>query len=486
MKIEGPVPTDSSALFGTAMASEEKAELMKEFGYIEEEFFISGSANVYGPESSRALQAGEGTLALRPLSTVRSPDVPYKTRVLVIRPRDVGVFSGIVHAIPFHNLLAQATVERNLLRHGDAWLGVEVCSGTRFGPQEIPGGGVANLWKVNPDRYSGLTVAGGEPSDWGQLTPGALGKAFGTLNFGRPGPEMEVFTQELYRSYAQGPDIFFDVVHGLRSEDETVLQGFRVRRVFTSGASGASLILRPLADYHHNQHMISGDRPAIDGYFISVGNVPTTRPRGAILAVLQSEAEATRQVADGTELPEDTDDPRFRSYELPGAGHMISAAPESLLENGSHGDVLPPGIHGLNERDSSQEYEAYDKFNAPIVWALWDAMYRWADDGLPMPHAERITRDSGSPDGIARDVHGNALGGLRTAWVDVPEARYVARISEGSPLRAGMKRFSESQMKELYGSREAYLDKVSAKLDEMIQRRFLLPEDKALMLSCIT
>src|ERR1017187_2363809 len=124
MKIEGPVPTDNSALFGTAMAREEKAELMKEFGYIEEEFFISGSANVYGPESSRALQAGEGTLALRPLSTVRSPDVPYKTRVLVIRPRDVGVFSGIVHAIPFHNLLAQATVERNLLRHGDAWLGV--------------------------------------------------------------------------------------------------------------------------------------------------------------------------------------------------------------------------------------------------------------------------------------------------------------------------------------------------------------------------
>jgi hypothetical protein len=486
MKIEGPIPTDGSAPFGTATASHEKAELMKEFGYVEEEFFISGNANVYGPESSRPLQAGEGTLALRPLSTVRHPDIPYKTRALVIRPRDVRVFSGIVHAIPFHNLLAQATVERNLLRHGDAWVGIEVCSGTRFGPQEIPSGGVANLWKVNQDRYGGLTVVGGEPSDWGQLTPGALGEAFGTLNFGKAGPEMEVFTQELYRSYAQGPDIFFDVVHGLRSEDETVLQGFQVRRVFTSGASGATLILRPLADYHHNEHMISGDQPAIDGYFIMVGNVPNTRPRGAIVAVLQSEAEAMRQVAEGTQLPEDTDDPGFRSYELPGAGHMISAAPDSLVENGSHGDVLPPGIQGLNERGSSEEYDPYDKFNAPIVWALWDAMYRWADDGLPMPHAERITRDPGSPDGVARDVHGNALGGIRTPWVDVPDGRYVARISEANPLRAGIKRFSESRMKELYGSRQAYLDKVGAKLDEMIQQRFLLPDDKALMIRCIT
>jgi hypothetical protein len=486
MKIEGPIPTDDSTPFGTATTSNEKAELLKDSGYIEEEFFISGNANVYGPESSRPLRAGEGTLALRPLSTVRRSAVPYRTRVLVIRPRDVGVFSGIVHAIPFHNLLAQATVERNFLRHGDAWLGVEVCSGTRFGPQEIPSGGVANLLKFNPDRYSGLTIAGGTPSDWGQLTPGALGKAFETLNFGRQGPEMEVFTQELYRSYAQGPDIFFDVVDGLRSEDETVLPGFSVRRVFTSGASGATLILRPLADYHHNQHMSSEDRPAVDGYFISVGNIPTTRPRGAIVAILQSEAEALRQVSDGTELPEDTDDPRFRSYELPGAGHSISATPESLLDSGSHGDVLPPGIQGLNERGSSQEYEAYDKFNAPIVWALWDAMYRWADEGLPMPHAERIVRDSASPGGIARDVHGNALGGIRTPWVEVPDARYVARISESNPLRAGMKRFDESQMKELYGSREAYLDKVSAQLDELIERRFLLPEDKALMLNRIS
>ncbi len=28
-----------------------------------------------------------------------------------------------------------------------------------------------------------------------------------------------------------------------------------------------------------------------------------------------------------------------------------------------------------------------------MVWALWDDMYHWVDEGLPMPRAPRITRD---------------------------------------------------------------------------------------------
>ena len=142
---------------------------------------------------------------------------------------------------------------------------------------------------------------------------------------------------------------------------------------------------------------------------------------------------------------------------------------------------LPPGVQGLTERDASDEYESYDKVNAPILWALWEAMYRWVDEGVPMPRAEPLVRDPNKPDGVARDTHGNALGGLRTPRVDVPDARYVARISRGNPLTPGMKRFSEVQMRSLYGSREQHERQVRAKLDDMVRNRWVPPQDAPLM-----
>jgi len=139
---------------------------------------------------------------------------------------------------------------------------------------------------------------------------------------------------------------------------------------------------------------------------------------------------------------------------------------------------LPPSaLPVMAKRDESGDLEPYDKYNAPILWAIWEAMYAWVDDGVPMPRAPRITRDQGASDGIARDQHGNALGGLRTPWVDVPDARYVARISPGNPLAAGMRRFTDAEMQAWYGTRGEYERRVRVHVDGMIRDRFLLPED---------
>src|SRR6476661_1444843 len=211
--IEGPIGTDRSAPYGSATREgSEESRLLTEFDYVEEEFFVSGTANTYGPASMRPLADDEDLYALEPLSTVCECDVPFTTRVVVVRPRDVGRFSGRVQAVPFHNLGAAVQLDRYLTRGGDAWIGVEVCSGTRFGADETPSGGVPNLHRVDPDRYESLVVAGGKPEHWPGLTPGALGRAFETLDFGRGGgAAMKVFRQELYRSYASGPDIYLDV-----------------------------------------------------------------------------------------------------------------------------------------------------------------------------------------------------------------------------------------------------------------------------------
>jgi hypothetical protein len=124
----------------------------------------------------------------------------------------------------------------------------------------------------------------------------------------------------------------------------------------------------------------------------------------------------------------------------------------------------------------------FDKLNAPIVWALWRNMYDWVEKGVPMPRAARIARDAKSPDGIAHDEHGHALGGLRTPWVDVPEANYLPRISPKNPLSAGMRPFSEEKIRQLYGSRENYLRLVKEKIDAMVHNRFVRPEHAQMML----
>jgi len=479
--VEGPIEIDGRAPYGSATrAGSEESSLLIEFDYVEEEFFVSGTANTYGPASSRALDQREDLYALEPLSTVHERDVPFKTRVVVVRPRDMDRFSGTVHAIPFHNLGANVQLERNVTRRGDAWVGVEVCSGTRFGADETPSGGVPNLHRTDPDRYGTLAVAGGKPEHWPGLTPGALAHAFETLDFGRgAGDAMTVFRQELYRSYASGPDIYFGVVEALRRRRGGLLADGEVRRVYTTGASGASEILRPLVEYHHDHRPQPDGGPILDGYFIRVGQVPVNRPAGAVLVVLQSEAEALTNVESGEPLPDDTDDPRFRYYEVAGTGHRISADPPASRAH-DLAEVLPEGIRGLSQRDESDELEPYDKYNAPILWAIWDAMYSWVDDRTPMPRAPRITRDATAPDGLARDEHGNALGGIRTPWVDVPDARYVARISPGNPLSAGLRRFTDAEMHALYGSRDEYERRVRARLEGMVGDRFLLAEDRDL------
>ena len=98
-----------------------------------------------------------------------------------------------------------------------------------------------------------------------------------------------------------------------------------------------------------------------------------------------------------------------------------------------------------------------------------------------MPRAQPITRDRHSSDGIARDEYHNALGGLRTPWVDVPDATYVSKLSADDPNYAGMLRFSDEKMLSLYGCQAGYERRVRAKLDEMVQQGFLLDEDRDLM-----
>ena len=61
---------------------------------------------------------------------------------------------------------------------------------------------------------------------------------------------------------------------------------------------------------------------------------------------------------------------------------------------------------------------------------------------------------------LVRDTFGNAKGGLRTSYVEVPIATYVASNPDDPEGICGtMEYFTESTVKQLYGSEEGYLSK---------------------------
>ncbi len=491
-KIMGPIPVSEESIpYGTALqAGSYTAALMKEFDYVEEEYFLFGYANIYGPgvkdvDKKRDAAAVE---KMKPLGGLVQEEMPYATRLLMVRPRDNARFSGRVHAYIFHNLVAQVTVERNLLRQGDVVLGLEGCSGTRFGPLESPSGGIAHLHKVNLERYRDLHFSYADPLAWPDLKPGKLAEAFKTMDFGSADASSGVFLQEISRSYAQAPDVMTQLAHALKLNNPAFPFEGKVTRLFSYAASGGSTFLTPYIDYHHDAGMLPDDRPPFDGYLVMVGRLPETRPKGAVLAYLESENEFITGIKMERVCPPDTDDPPFRIYQIPGAGHTISAplpevtAAQASTELRDVGKVVPGGIVGLSDRGEAPEgVLPYDKINTPIIWGLWNNMYAWIEQGVPMPNVPRIKRDPKAPDGIARDEHGNAAGGLRTPWVEVPDATYLAKFSQKNPLRAGLRPFNDEKMKELYGSRERYLQLVNEKIDQMVRDRWIMPEDANLM-----
>lgn len=489
-RFSGPIPvTATSKPWATAMAGGAKEALVKRYDYVEEEYFVAGTCGVYGPGGVVATGADAASpivfaAQLQPLAKLMRSGVPYKTRAIILRPRDLAKFSGRVHLIPNHNLAAETRTDKNLLRNGDVWIGLEVNSGARFGVEERPSGGIAHLRENDPGRYGSLSIPAGQPTDWPGLQPGRLGEAYKTLDLGgrQAAPEKRnIFRQEISRSYAQAPDIMTDVAAVLRSGGPTSpLAGHRVRRIFTTGSSGQSTILAPYVNYHHEAARQKYGHVPFDGYMIRVGVWPTTRPKGAVLVQVQSEAEAMKAMPAG-ELDRlaNSDDPMFRFYEIPGVGHGLTSRSPNV--EAGIGKLVPQGVIGISQTGGASEFQRYDKIAVPVQWAMWENMDQWLEKGVPMPRTQPCQRDPKAADGLARDQFGNVIGGLRLPWMDVPDAQYTGIIQENNPLEGGMKPFSEARMKELYGSREAYLAKVDERLAQMVRDRLILAEDIPLM-----
>ena len=436
-EIRGPIASGPSQLpFRSAHNRESSLYVdLGALGYREDEYVVSGEVAARDPDGN-----------------VLRDSTRYTTRLLVRRPALPDHFSGTVHVEPFHMLNedtpAWTSSFRHVTRRGDAWVGVTVNSGALRPSESSMPGGIAHLKAVDLARYGDLHLEAFEP-------PPAL-EQHGPLGF-----DPELMRRRMAYANAQGHEIVSQVAALLKSGALSDAFGdHTVTCAIAAGWSQTGLFWRAYLDHgHHERDRLPGGRPPFDGYVVAVAPGPTARPADAAFVHLLSEAEVGGVLSDPVGADDDSDAPMSRGYEVPATFHNWQATARAAARH-ADGD---PAWHNDHPWDV-------------LVHAVLDGIDRWVRDGTPLPRSPRIERDMSAPDGVARDEHGNARGGVRTPWVDVPLARYRPRCT-CSPIFGSVEPLDGSTRTRLYRDARTYAERFDEAVDIMVRARWLVAND---------
>jgi hypothetical protein len=240
-KVAGPLPVSADSFPFMAADRNFQPVDLKKYGYVEEEFIVTGTANVYD-------WAADGAL------TVKTPGVPYGTRILVRRPADSGRFSGdvLVESLNatrrFDWPWIWGYTHDSLLQHGDAWVGITM-------PASSPG-----LKQFNPTRYAAVSFpnptpaacppAGNAPAPAFEdgLRWDAISQVGALLKSNIPSrPLAGLRVQAIYLTQGQSPDMmtYINAIHSHANltNGKPVYGGYLVKQ---PGTPGESTSARPL------------------------------------------------------------------------------------------------------------------------------------------------------------------------------------------------------------------------------------------------
>lgn len=450
--VTGPIPvTDTSYPFIDRMGPPREAALKA--GYIEEEYFVSGTANVYDWDGSNN-------------PYVRTPDAPYTTRILVRRPAKLNKFSGTVWVEPLNPTLGvdldrmwQLHYEQ-ILRDGDAYVGITSKPLT-----------IVALQTFDPVRYAPLSMANPLPPE--QQTCGRLP--------GEPGYNLN--TSKLYENGLIW-DIISQVGAALKTPGPQNPLGAAAVRVYGEGWSQTGAYAMRYFSTFGPLAKLSDGSYVYDGWLVGGATGPTAihqcspslpstdlrnqiRPSGVPVIWIRTQGDSfsfAYRRADG-----DTPDDQFRLYELPGPTHDTITIFENFAPDADiiKAGVTPPDPTVCNYQYITDfPYEYY--FNAAA-----ENLKRWAIDGVAPPHADRMLYDANNQNVL--DQYGNAVGGVRSPYLDVPVATYNMGTGGVFTCRVlGYKTpFREELLKQLYPNHGEYVSQVVQSTNALVAQGFL-------------
>jgi len=447
--IEGPI-TNPGTPFVAATTFD-----LAQVGYEEAEYFISGTARAYvnsaplGTDGRWCGTTGE--------------TAAYKTRILVYRPTNPKKFSGTV-VVEWLNVSGgvdaapdwvQGHVE--LLRDGVAWVGVSAqIVGVEGGPTLL---GLMSqpLKVVNPARYGSLH---------------------------HPGDSF---------SY----DIFSQAGQAIRTPSgPNPLGTLKAKRVIAIGESqSASRMVNYVNAIHPVAHIYDGFLIHSRGSFgaaLSEAPQPAIIPPGstAIRADVDVPVFTVETETDLTLLgyfrARQDDARHFRLWEVAGTAHYDTyGLGVGTTDVGTSPDIAAVVI--MTDAAGGMIHCNTPVNSGPLHYVLNAALnklIRWVRTGKAPKSAPRLDVSAGPPITIQRDQHGNALGGIRTPWVDVPIATFTGQQSGGSILClifGTTTLFDAPTLAALYPTHKAFTSAYDKALKRAVKKGWILEPDAKLI-----
>ena len=409
------------------------------YGYLEQEFFASGTAEEFRTTSQPA--DGRWTVASSPVSSA-----PYKTRIIVRRPAVPSKFNGTV-IVEWMNVSAGESapdwmyMNPALMREGYAYVGVSAQAlGVEGGTAILGAGGPsAGLVHQDPARYGSLH---------------------------HPGDQYAL-------------DMFAQIGLALRKPGGTgVLGSLRPRHVVAVGESQSAFYLTGFTD------ALEPVTHAFDGIFIhsrgggasGLGTSDVSQGlKGAVrirtdlrvpVFLFETQTDLTTL---GYAPAQQIDTAHIRTWEVAGTSHA-----DAYLLGGN------AGILGCGQPiNDGPQHE--------VVQAALTSFGNWVMHGTPPPSPAPFKLVSTSPAAYAVDKEGNVIGGVRTPAVDAPVSTLSGQAPPGTSVLCSLfgsaTPLSPATLHALYPTKEAYVAAFTKSLDRAIRDGYLLPAERAELLA---
>lgn len=431
-----------------------------EAGYVEEEYFFEGTANVYE-------ETGENT------KKILHETMPYCNRFLVRKPESKNRFSGNI-VVEILNATAGFDIDRmwvvgakEFMRNGDIYVGIT------SKPDVLD-----SMKKADPDRYA--SICWEIPYKRSQDQYGGVDKP--------ELPRREDCETGLFW------DMLTDLAGILRSDREFIPEG-RKRYIYLAGWSQSAAYMYTYLNYFAFQE---AGKSVFDGYLAAGGvhsfvvplnqndygkekdvrkNMITYMP----VPFISVQTESENAYFDGIKTRQedsDREDLKYRVYEIAGATHDTKFSMIDYYADDPDMEKIGivPGFPSVDDYPNDYPYEY-------CFYAVYRMLFSWVRDSVCPPHGMRIEVNE---DGQNRtDALGNAIGGMRTPFLDVPFATYYSycavKRASGEVVKHGlfghMEPFSKEKLEKLYGNPENYRKMVEESAKKQAESGFLLYED---------